>query len=107
MKRFVLATRQSPLALTQARLVAARLKEALDADAQLLKVVTTGDRQTEWVLQKQGGKGLFTGELEAALLAGQADAAVHSAKDLPGDMPAGLTVAGYLARADPRDVLVL
>jgi hydroxymethylbilane synthase len=83
------------------------LKEALGAEAQLLELVTTGDRQTDWALQKMGGKGLFTGELEAALVAGAADAAVHSAKDLPGDMAAGLTVAGYLPRADPRDVLVL
>lgn len=107
MKHFVLATRQSPLALAQTRMVAARLKEKFGAESQLLKLVTTGDRQTDWVLQRQGGKGLFTGELEAALLADEADAAVHSAKDLPGEMAAGLTVAGYLPRADPRDVLVI
>jgi hydroxymethylbilane synthase len=72
-----------------------------------LKLVTTGDRQTDWSLEQRGGKGLFTGELEAALLRGEADFAVHSAKDLPGAMPAGLTVVGYLPRADARDILIL
>jgi hydroxymethylbilane synthase len=61
----------------------------------------------EWSLEKEGGKGLFTKELEVALLEGHADVAVHSAKDLPTEMPAGLALAGYLPREDPRDVLVL
>ena len=72
-----------------------------------MKMVTTGDRQTEWSLEQKGGKGLFTSELEQALLRGEADVAVHSTKDLPGEMPAGLAIAGYLPRADTRDVLVL
>jgi hydroxymethylbilane synthase len=79
----------------------------LGCETELLKLVTTGDRQTDWSLEQRGGKGLFTGELEAALLCGEADFAVHSAKDLPGAMPAGLTVVGYLPRADARDVLIL
>ena len=79
----------------------------LGCETELLKLVTTGDRQTYWSLEQRGGKGLFTGELEAALLRGEADFAVHSAKDLPGAMPAGLTVVGYLPRADARDVLIL
>jgi hydroxymethylbilane synthase len=103
----VLATRQSPLALVQAAAVAAHLRARLGYETELLKLVTTGDRQTDWSLEQRGGKGLFTGELEAALLRGEADFAVHSAKDLPGAMPAGLTVVGYLPRADARDVLVL
>jgi hydroxymethylbilane synthase len=106
-KRFTLATRKSPLALAQSELVAARLKEAFGAESTLLRLVTTGDKQTDWVLEKQGGKGLFTGELEAALRRGEADAAVHSAKDLPGEMADGLTIAGYLPRADPRDMLAI
>jgi len=69
--------------------------------------VTTGDRRLEWALEKEGGKGLFTKELEESLLRGEADAAVHSTKDLPGEMPPGLAIAGYLPRADPRDVLVV
>jgi len=107
MKTLTIATRKSPLALAQTTLVAERLAVATGADIRLLKLVTTGDRQTGWSLEKEGGKGLFTKELEAALLAGEADVAVHSAKDLPGAMPAGLVVAGYLPRADPRDVLVV
>lgn len=103
----VLATRQSPLALVQAAAVAAHLRARLGCETELLKLVTTGDRQTDWSLEQRGGKGLFTGELEAALLRGEADFAVHSAKDLPGAMPAGLTVVGYLPRADARDVLIL
>ena len=103
----VLATRQSPLALVQAAAVAAHLRARLGCETELLKLVTTGDRQADWSLEQRGGKGLFTGELEAALLRGEADFAVHSAKDLPGAMPAGLTVVGYLPRADARDILIL
>ena len=69
-------------------------------------MVTTGDRQTDWSLEGKGGKGLFTGELEQGLLRGDADIAVHSTKDLPGAATPGLEIAGYLPRADPRDVLV-
>jgi hydroxymethylbilane synthase len=106
-KKLVLATRRSPLALAQAGLVAVWLRERLGADCELREVVTTGDRQAEWSLAEKGGKGLFTLELEGALLRGEADAAVHSAKDLPGEAAAGLATAGYLPRADPRDVLVV
>lgn len=103
----VLATRQSPLALVQSALAAERLRAQLGVATELLKIVTTGDRQADWSLEQQGGKGLFTGELEGALLRREADFAVHSAKDLPGAMTAGLAIAGYLPRADARDVLVL
>jgi hydroxymethylbilane synthase len=106
MKTCILATRQSPLALAQANLVAACFRERLTLECTLRKFVTTGDRQTEWSLEKKGGKGLFTGELEQSLLECSSDLAVHSTKDLPGEMPAGLVVAGYLPRADPHDVLV-
>ncbi|MDB6167977.1 MAG: hydroxymethylbilane synthase [Verrucomicrobia bacterium] len=88
-------------------MVAARLREVLKADVELLKIVTTGDRQAEWSLEEKGGKGLFTGELEQAVLRGEAAIAVHSTKDLPGEMPPGLVIAGYLPRADASDVLVL
>jgi hydroxymethylbilane synthase len=107
MPKLVLATRKSPLALAQTNMVAARLREIFGIETELLKIVTTGDRQTDWSLESKGGKGLFTGELEAALLRGEADVAVHSTKDLPGEMAAGLGIAGYLPRADVRDVLVL
>lgn len=106
--KFVLATRKSPLALTQTEMVAARLKTVIPgAECELLKIVTTGDRRTEWSLAKQGGKGLFTAELEQALLRGEADIAVHSCKDLPGENPPGLVVAGFLPREVAHDVLVL
>jgi hydroxymethylbilane synthase len=107
MPKFILATRKSPLALRQSEMVAARLGEVFGAETELLKIVTTGDRQSEWSLENKGGKGLFTGELEAALQRGEADVAVHSTKDLPGDMAPGLAIAGYLPRADTRDVLIL
>jgi hydroxymethylbilane synthase len=106
--KIALATRKSPLALVQAGLVAARLREKIPgAECELLTVVTTGDRQAEWSLSKQGGKGLFTAELEHALLRGEAQVAVHSCKDLPGENTPGLAVAGFLPREDPRDVLVM
>ena len=91
----------------QSEQVAAHLREALGVETELLKIVTTGDKQTEWSLEQRGGKGLFTTELEAALQRGEADVAVHSTKDLPGDQPGGLAIGGYLPRADTRDVLVL
>jgi hydroxymethylbilane synthase len=106
-KKLILATRKSPLALAQTEQVAAHLSAALGCEIELLKIVTTGDARTEWSLEKQGGKGLFTKELEEALLRGEADVAVHSCKDLPGVLPDGLAVAGYLPREDPRDILVL
>lgn len=107
MKKIILATRKSPLALAQSEQVAAHLRTTLGCEVELFKIVTTGDKRTEWSLEKQGGKGLFTKELEEALLRGDADLAVHSCKDLPGEMPAGLAVAGYMPREDPRDMLVL
>ena len=106
--KFILATRKSPLALVQSEMVATRLREKIPgAECELLKIVTTGDRQAEWSLSKEGGKGLFTAELEQALLRGEAHVAVHSCKDLPGENTPGLTVVGYLPREDVRDVLVL
>ncbi len=108
MESIILATRKSPLALAQAELVSARLRAHFPGAAcDLFKVVTTGDRKREWSLEKQGGKGLFTAELEQALLGGEAQAAVHSSKDLPNESANGLAIAGYLPREDPRDVLVL
>jgi len=102
-----LLTRGSPLALAQARESEALLRAALPARPVELRIVrTTGDRQLAWVLEKQGGTGLFTAELENALLAGAGDLAVHSAKDLPSAIPAGLALAGFLPRANAADVLV-
>ncbi len=102
----VIVTRGSPLALQQAHDAAAKVRAALDVETEVRVLVTTGDRQAGWSLEKQGGKGLFTAELEQALLRGEADLAVHSAKDLPTEMPAGLAIACCLPRQDARDVLV-
>ena len=104
-----IATRKSPLALAQTQLVIAHLAAQMPGVVfELHKVVTTGDRKLEWSLEKQGGKGLFTAEIEAALRSGEATLAMHSTKDLPGEVAqSDLVVAGYLPREDPRDVLVL
>lgn len=68
---------------------------------------TQGDQRLQWSLEKAGGKGLFTSELERAIAAGEGDLAVHSAKDLPTEMSEGVVVAGYLPRAPVEDVLIL
>jgi len=104
----VLATRKSPLAMAQARMACALMESSLPGTAvRIERMSTTGDRRQEWSLEKEGGKGLFTKELEDALLDSRADFAVHSAKDLPSDMPDGLAIAGYLPRERCEDVLVL
>ena len=100
-----IATRTSPLALAQARLVAARVEERLRAKTELVPLQTSGDRLAG-PLQARGGKGLFVKEIEEALLAGRADLAVHSAKDLPARSAAGLVLAAVPEREDPRDALV-
>ena len=102
----VIVTRGSPLALQQTHDAAARLGQALGRATEVRVLTTTGDRQAGWSLEKQGGKGLFTAELEQALLRGEADLAIHSSKDLPTEMPAGLAIAACLPRRDARDVLV-
>ena len=102
-------TRGSPLALVQAREVAARLAAAhgLAADRIELKIIkTSGDALQDRSLAEEGGKGLFTKEIEEALLAGHIDLAVHSAKDVPTVLPAGLKLAACLAREDARDVFI-
>lgn len=101
-----IATRGSELALRQARLVQEGLRRA-GADAELVTFSTVGDRRLEEPLREIGAKGLFTQELEAALVAGEVDCCVHSLKDLPTDMAGGTGVVALLPREDPRDVLVV
>ena len=103
----VLATRKSPLALKQADLVASLIQNVMEEDVELFPMSTTGDRQAEWSLLDKGGKGLFTKELENALLEGRADLAVHSAKDLPTDNPPGLKLSSFPVREDACDTLVI
>jgi hydroxymethylbilane synthase len=100
-----IGTRGSPLALVQAESVAAPLR-ALGADVEIVPVRTEGDRRLEVQLAAIGGKGLFVREIEDMLLAGTLDCAVHSLKDLPAELPAGLSLAAFPEREDPRDVLV-
>ncbi len=101
-----LGTRRSPLALAQSGMMARALEAAHPGlTVELVPIVTTGDVVTGDLAQF-GGKGLFTRELESGLLDGSLDLAVHSLKDLPVTLPAGLAVAAHPPRADPRDVLV-
>jgi len=106
-----IATRTSPLAMAQARMVQAQLAAAHDMDDAeggfpILGLVTTGDQITDRALLEAGGKGLFTRELDRAQLDGQAAFAVHSMKDVPTHLPDGLELACVLEREDPSDILL-
>ena len=107
MKKLVIATRKSRLALWQAEHVKERL-EALHPGlaVELLPMSTRGDEVLDRSLEQIGGKGLFVKELETAMAEGRADLAVHSMKDLPAELPAGFVLAAICAREDPRDALV-
>ena len=104
-----IGSRGSPLALVQAREVQSRLAAAAKVDAERIEIKvirTTGDIVQDRPLADAGGKGLFTKEIEEALLAGGIDLAVHSSKDLPTILPAGLVLAGFLPREDARDAFI-
>jgi len=100
-----IATRESPLALWQARYVQ-NLLTARGHPVTLLGITTRGDQILDRALSQIGGKGLFIKELELALEQGRADIAVHSLKDVPMELPAGFTLACVLEREDPRDAFV-
>lgn len=103
----VIATRESPLALWQAKYVQSCLKEKFpELDVQLLGLTTKGDKILDVTLSKIGGKGLFVKELEAAMLEGKAQIAVHSLKDVPMDLLEPFTLAAVMVREDPRDAVV-
>jgi hydroxymethylbilane synthase len=102
-----IATRQSKLALWQAEHVAARLRAAHPGlEVVLVPMTTQGDRVLDRALAQVGGKGLFVKELEVALAANRADIAVHSMKDVPGELPEGMMLCAFLDRADPRDAFL-
>ncbi len=104
-----IGTRGSPLALVQARTVRARLAAALGADEEAIELViirTSGDAIQDRPLAEVGGKGLFTKEIEEALLDKRIDLAVHSSKDMPTFSQPGLMLAACLEREDPRDVFI-
>lgn len=100
-----IGSRGSQLALWQAHWIQARL-EKLGEQCRIEIIKTTGDKITDIALSQVGSKGLFTKEIEEALLAGTIDLAVHSLKDMPTELPAGLTLAAIPEREDPRDALV-
>ena len=100
------ATRASALARCQTRIVAGLLAEACEVATEPVAVSTTGDRQADTPIHAMGGKGVFVKEVQAAVLDGRADIAVHSAKDLPSSTPEGLVLAAVPERGDPRDALV-
>jgi hydroxymethylbilane synthase len=104
-----LATRNSPLALAQAQLTQAQLMAVTGEKADtfpILGLTSTGDKLTDRTLIEAGGKGLFTKEIDEALLSGDAAIAVHSMKDVPTELPDGLMLGAILEREDPRDVLL-
>ena len=106
--RLRIGTRGSPLALVQAELISSLLHAAHPnlPVPELVVIKTAGDRITDRPLSEIGGKGLFTKEIDNALMTGQVDLAVHSMKDVPTEIPQGLRLACLLPRADPRDVLI-
>lgn len=111
MKRIVVGTRQSALAMTQTGQVVDELKRIcelaqIDCEFEIKKIVTKGDRILDVTLSKVGGKGLFVKEIEQALTDGEIDMAVHSMKDMPFELPEGLVVGAIPLREDPRDCLI-
>ena len=101
-----IATRKSALAQLQADLIIAELKRRCGVACEKVLISTKGDQILNVTLDKIGGKGLFVKEIETALLNGEADAAVHSMKDVPADLPDGCELAAMLLRDDVRDAFV-
>jgi len=103
-----IGSRGSPLALAQTEILIALLREKHPAlreagAVEIVKIITTGDKVQDRPLSEVGGKGLFTKEIEEALLEGAIDCAVHSMKDMPTQLPEGLSISCLLPREDPRD----
>lgn len=107
MKSIRIATRNSPLALWQAHFIESKLKQSNpELEVQIIGMTTQGDKMLNRSLSKVGGKGLFMKELEQALLANEADIAVHSMKDVTVTLPEGLTIAAVCERENPHDAFV-
>ncbi len=102
----VIGTRGSKLALWQAEHIKGMVERITGLPVRLKVIKTTGDKILDVPLAKVGGKGLFTKELEVALMAGEVDMCVHSMKDVPTELPEGLFIAAMPERVDPRDVIV-
>lgn len=106
-RKIVVGTRGSKLALWQAHHIAGLIEERHPGiQADLVRISTTGDKILDVPLAKVGGKGLFTKEIEVGILNGDIDIAVHSLKDMPAELPAGLTLAAITRREDPGDALI-
>lgn len=111
LRKVIVGTRKSELALTQAEAVVAKLqnvceREGLNFTFELKKIVTKGDKILDVTLSKVGGKGLFVKEIEQAMIDKEIDFAVHSMKDMPAELQEGLIAAAITEREDPRDCLV-
>ena len=105
-KQLVIASRESALAMWQAKHIQAELQTLYpDCDVSILGMTTRGDQILDKTLSKIGGKGLFIKELELALEEGRADLAVHSIKDVPMNLPEGFALAAICERASPFDAL--
>jgi hydroxymethylbilane synthase len=104
-RKVIVATRKSALALAQSRAWMAALREQVQVETEELLVTTTGDKIQDVPLNQVGGKGLFLKEIEEALLAGQADLAIHSLKDVPAQLATGLIIGCVPKREDPRDAI--
>lgn len=111
MRKMIVGSRQSMLAMTQTKqtiaLLQARCEQAgIAAEFEVKPIVTKGDRILDVTLSKVGGKGLFVKEIEQALLDREIDLAIHSMKDMPFELPEGLTIGAIPEREDPRDCLI-
>ncbi|MDQ0232800.1 hydroxymethylbilane synthase [Metabacillus malikii] len=107
MRKIIVGSRRSKLALTQTKWVIEQLKSfQLPFEFEIKEIVTKGDRILDVTLSKVGGKGLFVKEIEQAMIDGEIDMAVHSMKDMPGILPDGLTIGCIPKREDHRDVLI-
>lgn len=108
MRQIIVGSRESRLAVIQTMTLVDHLRAVCpDAQVKVLTMKTTGDRILDRTLDRVGGKGLFVKELDAALLEGRIDVAVHSLKDLPMELAPGTRILGFSRRTDPRDALVL
>ncbi|MCA0986243.1 hydroxymethylbilane synthase [Guptibacillus algicola] len=107
MRKIIVGSRRSKLAITQTKWVISKLKEINpDVDFEIKEIVTKGDKILDVTLSKVGGKGLFVKEIEDAMIKGEIDMAVHSMKDMPSVLPEGLTIGCIPEREDYRDVLI-
>jgi hydroxymethylbilane synthase len=107
LKKLIIGTRGSALALTQSKWVAGELKKAWpDLDVELKQISTTGDNRSNVPFAQAGGKGIFTKEIDLAQVSGEVDIAVHSMKDVPTELIDGLTIAAVPMRECPNDVVI-